>query len=273
MFVVASQKSDQPEGTVIDQDPTGGTSVAKGTTVNVIVAGTENADYTGGDTTELVPVPDVRGYLEKDAVNAIESGGNLKASKSYQYSDTVEAGKVISQSPSSGSVQKNSTISIVISQGQKSVTVPSVTGLTQEKATSDLQNEGLQIKAESAYSDTVAEGKVISQSPTSGKIVPPGTTITITVSIGPEQKSYSFNKTYSAPDDAVSATYSVVGSDGVTYDDGTVDVDGDLSISVSDMACASGTVSITWTIETIDEEGLEDTSTKSESHSVKFTKQ
>jgi serine/threonine-protein kinase len=185
----------------------------------------------------------------------------------------VDAGKVISQSPSSGSVQKNSTISIVISQGQKSVTVPSVTGLTQEKATTKLENEGLQIKADSAYSDTVAEGKVISQSPTSGKIVPPGTTITITVSIGPEQISYSFSKSYSAPSDAVSASYTVVGSDGVTYDSGNVDVDDTLSIAVSDMNCSSGKVSITWTIETIDDEGLEDTTTKSESHSVKFTKQ
>jgi serine/threonine-protein kinase len=129
------------------------------------------------------------------------------------------------------------------------------------------------VNAQSAYSDTVAEGMVISQSVASGKMVPAGTTITITVSIGPEKSSYSFSKSYSAPEDAVSATYSLVGSDGVTYDSGTEDVSGSLSISASDMDCASGKVSITWTILTIDEEGLEDTSTKSESFSVNFTKQ
>jgi serine/threonine-protein kinase len=211
--------------------------------------------------------------LEKDAVNSIEKDGTLKASKSYQYSDTVEAGKVISQTPTGGSVPKNSSITIVISQGQKSVTVPKVTDMTQTDATASLEAEGLKVQAESAYSDKVAEGKVISQSVASGKIVPAGTTITIKVSLGPEKSSYSFSKSYSAPANAVSATYMVVGSDGVTYDNGSADVDGTLSISVSDMDCASGKVSITWTIETIDEEGLAETSTKSESHSVNFKKQ
>jgi serine/threonine-protein kinase len=273
MFVVASQKSDQPEGTVLEQDPIGGTTVEAGSTVNVILAGAENVDYTNSEsTTELVSVPSVVGYLEKDAVNAIEKDGTLKASKSYQYSDTVDAGKVISQSPSGGSVAKNSTITLVISQGKKSVTVPQVTDLSQSDATAKLEAEGLSVKAESAYSDTVAEGKVISQSIASGKIVPDGTSITIKVSLGPEIINYSFNKTYSM-EDAVSATYTVVGSDGVTYDGGTLDVDGSLTIALSDMPCSSGKVSITWTIETIDEEGLEDTSTKSESHSVNFKKQ
>jgi serine/threonine-protein kinase len=275
MFVIATQKSDQPEGTVLDQDPAGGTSVDKGTTVNVVIAGTENVNYTNtdnSDSTETVPVPNVVGKLEKDAVSAIEAGGNLKASKSYEYSDTVEAGKVISQNPSGGSVAKGSTVTIVISQGQKSVTVPSVLGATEADATATLTNEGLKVKVETAYSDTVEAGKVISQS-VNGKIVPAGTTITITVSLGAESYTYSFSKTYSAPDDAISATYTVVGSDGVTYDSGTVDVSGSLSISVSDMECSSGKITITWTIETIDEEGLSDTSTKTENYSVKFTKQ
>ena len=105
-------------------------------------------------------------------------------------------------------------------------------------------------------------------------MVPAGTTVTITVSLGPEEsKTYSFSKTYSAPENAVSASYTVTGSDGVVYDSGTVDVDGSLTVSVSDMECDSGTVTITWTIEVIDEEGLSETSTKQESHSVKFTKQ
>jgi serine/threonine-protein kinase len=170
-------------------------------------------------------------------------------------------------------VAKNSTVTIVISQGKQSVTVPSVTGQSQESATSTLSSAGLNVKAESAYSDKVAAGQVISQSIASGKMVPAGTTITITVSLGPEQKSYSFSKSYSAPTNAVSASYTLVGSDGVTYDSGTVDVGDSLSISVTDMDCASGKVSITWNIETIDDEGETVTSTKTESSSVKFTKQ
>jgi serine/threonine-protein kinase len=104
-------------------------------------------------------------------------------------------------------------------------------------------------------------------------MVPAGTTITITVSLGPEKVSYSYSKSYSAPSGAVSASYSVVGSDGVTYASGSSDVDGSLSVSVSDMNCSSGTVNLSWVIETTDEEGEPRQSTSDKSYSVKFTKQ
>jgi len=260
MFEAAQQKSDQPAGTILEQDPTGGSQVLEGSTVNVIVAGDQNVDYTDDNKdseTEKVVVPSVKGYLEKDAVNALNNAG-LKVVKNYQYSDSVDAGKVISQTPAGGSsVDSGTTVTIVVSQGQKSVNVSS----------------GLKVAVKEAYSDSVEAGKVISQSIAGGKTVPAGTTVTITVSLGPEQVSYSFSKTYAAPEGAVSASYSLTGSDGVSYDGGDEDVSGSLTISASDMECASGKVTITWTIETIDDEGLSDTTTKTETHSVKFTKQ
>lgn len=276
MFEVAQQKSDQPAGTVLEQDPTGGSQVLEGSTVNVIVAGDQNVDYSDDNKdseAEKVVVPSVKGYLEKDAVNALNNAG-LKVVKNYEYSDSVDAGKVISQTPAGGSsVDSGTTVTIVVSQGQKSVKVPSVLGETKDAASSKLTGEGLKVAVKEAYSDSVAAGKVISQSIASGKTVPAGTTVTITVSLGPEEVSYSFSKTYAAPEGAVSASYSLTGSDGVSYDGGDEDVSGSLTISASDMECASGKVTITWTIETVDEEGLSDTTTKTETHSVKFTKQ
>ena len=276
MFEVAQQKSDQPAGTILEQDPVGGSQVLEGSTVNVIVAGDQNVDYTDDNKdseTEKVVVPSVKGYLEKDAVNALNNAG-LKVVKNYQYSDSVDAGKVISQTPAGGSsVDSGTTVTIVVSQGQKSVNVSSVLGDTKDKASNKLTGAGLKVAVKEAYSDSVEAGKVISQSIAGGKTVPAGTTVTITVSLGPEQVSYSFSKTYAAPEGAVSASYSLTGSDGVSYDGGDEDVSGSLTISASDMECASGKVTITWTIETIDDEGLSDTTTKTETHSVKFTKQ
>ncbi len=276
MFEVAQQKSDQPAGTILEQDPTGGSQVLEGSTVNVFVAGDQNVNYSEDNKdseAEQVVVPNVKGYLEKDAVNALNNAG-LKVVKNYEYSDSVDAGKVISQTPVGGSsVDSGTTITIVVSQGQKSVNVPSVLGDSKDKASSKLTGEGLKVAVKEAYSDSVAAGKVISQSIASGKTVPAGTTVTITVSLGPEEVSYSFTKTYAAPEGAVSASYSLTGSDGVSYDGGDEDVSGSLTISASDMECASGKVTITWTIETVDEEGLSDTTTKTETHSVKFTKQ
>ena len=273
MFVIAEQKSDKPAGTVIEQDPAGGTQIAAGSTVNVIVAGDENKSYTDDNTTngDLKAVPSVLGNLEKDAFNALTAAG-FKVEKSYEYSDSVDAGKVISQSPNGGTAASGSKVTIVISQGQKPVDVPSVLGMSEEKAQNTLNNAGLKVAIEEAHSDSVAVGKVIQQSIASGKTVPAGTTVTITVSLGAETVSYKFSKSYSA-EGAVSASYTLTGSDGVTYDSGEVD-GSSVTVSASDMECESGTVTITWEIETVDEEGVSSgTTTKTETHNVSFSKQ
>lgn len=277
MFVIQEQKSDQPEGTVLNQDPVGGSEVSAGTTINVIVAGTENVDFTDSESQSEqndVPVPNVVGKLEKDASSTLSAAG-FKVSKTYKYDDSVDAGKVVSQSPRDGNAQEGSTVTIVISQGKKSSTVPSVQGRSKKDAQAALQKAGLKVAVKEEYSDSVKAGQVISQSVASGKIVPADTTVTITVSKGPEEINYSykFSKSYAAPEGAVSATYTLTGSDGTTYASGTSDVDGSLTIGASDMACESGKVTITWSIETIDDEGLSDTSTKTETHSVSFSKQ
>lgn len=277
MFVIQEQKSDQPEGTVLNQDPVGGSEVSAGTTINVIVAGTENVDFTDSESQSEqndVPVPNVVGKLEKDASSTLSAAG-FKVSKTYKYDDSVDAGKVVSQSPRGGNAQEGSTVTIVISQGKKSSTVPSVQGRSKKDAQAALQKAGLKVAVKEEYSDSVKAGQVISQSVASGKIVPADTTVTITVSKGPEEINYSykFSKSYAAPEGAVSATYTLTGSDGTTYASGTSDVDGSLTIGASDMACESGKVTITWSIEEIDDEGLSDTSTKTETHSVSFSKQ
>ena len=277
MFVIQEQKSDQPEGTVLNQDPVGGSEVSAGTTINVIVAGTENVDFTDSESQSEqndVPVPNVVGKLEKDASSTLSAAG-FKVSKTYKYDDSVDAGKVVSQSPRGGNAQEGSTVTIVISQGKKSITVPSVQGHSKKDAQAALQKAGLKVAVKEEYSDSVKAGQVISQSVSSGKIVPADTTVTIIVSKGPEEKNYSykFSKSYAAPEGAVSATYTLTGSDGTTYASGTSDVDGSLTIGASDMACESGKVTITWSIEKIDDEGLSDTSTKTETHSVSFSKQ
>lgn len=277
MFVIQEQKSDQPEGTVLNQDPVGGSEVSAGTTINVIVAGTENVDFTDSESQSEqndVPVPNVVGKLEKDASSTLSAAG-FKVSKTYKYDDSVDAGKVVSQSPRGGNAQEGSTVTIVISQGKKSSTVPSVQGHSKKDAQAALQKAGLKVAVKEEYSDSVKAGQVISQSVASGKIVPADTTVTITVSKGPEEINYSykFSKSYAAPEGAVSATYTLTGSDGTTYASGNSDVDGSLTIGASDMACESGKVTITWSIETIDDEGLSDTSTKTETHSVSFSKQ
>ena len=64
--------------------------------------------------------------------------------------------------------------------------VPNVVGRTQENAEAAIIGEGLMVGTVfEAYSDTVANGRVISQSPAGGENVPSGAMVDLVISIGP----------------------------------------------------------------------------------------
>ena len=84
------------------------------------------------------------------------------------------------------------------------MTLWSVVGYTEEQATKALKMLDLEPDYQYEYSDTVAQGMVISQSVGSDEQVPRGTTVTLVISNGPAPSD--------TQDDAISVTN---GSDGV----------------------------------------------------------
>lgn len=64
------------------------------------------------------------------------------------------------------------------------VTVPDVVGQTQASGTTELEGEGFVVAVATAYSSSVAAGVIISQAPIAGAQALPGSTVTITVSLG-----------------------------------------------------------------------------------------
>jgi beta-lactam-binding protein with PASTA domain len=161
-------------GYVISQDPAAGVSVAYGSAVNIELS-------LGVQTAEM---PDVVGLTQAAAVNAIEGAGFV-ASVSTDYSETVDAGDVISQVPDAGvSVETGSDVCIVVSLGVEPTIVPDVVGDYYLAAQSLIGAEGLVYASTMAYSATVAAGYVISQSPAAGASVADGSTVTVTISRG-----------------------------------------------------------------------------------------
>ncbi len=70
----------------------------------------------------------------------------------------------------------------------RNTTVPRVTGLTAEAAQAQLESEGLTVEfADEKYSEIVKVGEVISSDPAQGAEVRSGSTVTLTVSKGPER--------------------------------------------------------------------------------------
>ena len=140
------------------------------------------------DASKKVSVPSVIGKTEEEAKTTLNSLG-LGYKATYQPSNTIPEGTVISQGTSSGTkVAKNTTITLSISSGPESSSVTNVVGQDQVGASSLLESAGFKVSVKQSYSDSVEQGKVISQSPSGSTTVSPGSTVTITVSQGKETK-------------------------------------------------------------------------------------
>ena len=115
---------------------------------------------------------------------------NLKFEiKSEEYDEEIEAGKIISQDPAfkpNYSIKEKSTISVVVSKGQKIVTVPKVTGKEIQEAEDELTELGLKVEIQEEESKKVEEGYVIKQDLAANTEVNAGSTIILTVSKGVE---------------------------------------------------------------------------------------
>jgi serine/threonine-protein kinase len=131
-----------------------------------------------------VEMIDVVGLEEEEATAALEEAG-IPYEIVRESSDDVEEGFVISQSADEGDmVSTDEKVTITVSSGQGDLDIPNVVGMTDDSAIKSLQDKGFKYNRNYEYSSDVAEGQVISQTPTgTGQ---KGDTITIVVSAGIE---------------------------------------------------------------------------------------
>jgi eukaryotic-like serine/threonine-protein kinase len=132
-----------------------------------------------------VPVPLVEGLREPLAKTKIREA-KLVASVTRESSDTVEKGVVISQSPPAGDhLQRGGTVSITVSTGKPTVTVPAVVGKNRDDAVSTLVNAGLKADPVVLVPSNKPEGTVTGQEPRAGQTIIQGSRVRINVSSGP----------------------------------------------------------------------------------------
>ncbi|MFL5977882.1 MAG: Stk1 family PASTA domain-containing Ser/Thr kinase [Gaiellaceae bacterium] len=133
-----------------------------------------------------VAVPFVKGTKEQLAVQHIREAG-LVPQVARSFSDDVEKGTVIEQSPDAGTkVTKNSNVDITVSKGKETVTVPSVIGKSRDDAISTLINAGLDPHAFPVASSRPVD-TVTGQDPPNGKVVEKGSRVRINYSSGPAE--------------------------------------------------------------------------------------
>jgi serine/threonine-protein kinase len=147
----------------------------------------EDEEKDNKDTVEQVEMIDLRGKTFEEAKVALNGIGLGIEKAGEESSDTYAQGQIVSQSAEAGSkVDKNTTIRVTISSGVGEVEVPSVTGVDKETAEAKLAENGFIANANFEYSESVANGTVISQSPEAGSKAKKGDTVTINVSRGVE---------------------------------------------------------------------------------------
>lgn len=246
------------EGQIVSQTPDALTKAEANTTVEVTLSSGKGE----------VSVPSVTGMDETTAYNTLTNSGFTPV-KDYAYSADVAQGNVIEQSPNAGSLAKSGdNVKIVISRGEEqaeatSVAVPGVTGLTEDAARSAIQNVGLAVgNVSSAYSDSVASGQIISQSPVVDTAVDAGTAVDFVVSMGAEPAqevtptTYKINLNIKKPNNesvAAANIYLYDGADGTgnileQWTNQSISLFGEegLSISKSGMLASSGSLKIDW---------------------------
>ena len=183
-FAKAGEESsdDVDKGDITRTDPESGTKVEPGSTVQVYISSGK------GD----ISVPSVIGDSEEEAKATLEAAGFDVETRS-DYSDSVEKGKVMIQTPEADTKGKEGdTVTITISLGTETIDVPNVTNKSQSAAQSTLENSGLSAGSISEEpSDTVKKGNVISSDPAAGTKVNKGAKVNLVISTGKATYSYS----------------------------------------------------------------------------------
>jgi beta-lactam-binding protein with PASTA domain len=179
---VSAEETDAPEGTVISQDPAAGDEVDESAAVDLVVSA-------GVAKTE---VPELIGLTRSEAAKALADAG-LDSTETVEYDSLVARGSVIDQVPAAGvKVVQGSTVGLLMSLGKRpasDITVPTVTGMTQNEAQTTLRDAGLAAYFVLENDDTVPAGSVVEQAPAAGKKVAPSTMVLVAVSIGPAAPS------------------------------------------------------------------------------------
>jgi serine/threonine-protein kinase len=173
---IVTRTADDPAQTVIGQDPAPGAFVADGGSIQLVVSSGPPP----------VVVANVAGQAP-DAAQATLAAQGFAVVVQHQYDETVPAGSVVGTDPAIGAkAPRDSTVTLVVSDGPAPVPVPDVSKLSFDAASQRLTAEGFTVARADDYSDTVPKDQVIGTDPAAGQGADRGSQVTVHVSKGPE---------------------------------------------------------------------------------------
>lgn len=181
-------QSENKENTLIEQSKSG--NVRRNEEIKLTFSYGEERGYSE------VKLADLTNKTKLEALFYLKKYG-IKYELSYDFSDKIKRGNIISQSVKAGTMvsitgDNVTTVKVVISKGKK-IIIPDFKKMSVTEVTNWIIKNKLKVEFKDAYDESVKENSVISSSHTKGDAVEEGTVITITLSKGklkmPEFKS------------------------------------------------------------------------------------
>ena len=166
---------DIASGKILESDPSGGDKVDAGGRVNLVVS--------KGQERYVIPV--LTGLTPSAALKVLTSQPLKSAGISEEFNTTIPKGLVISSNPPNGQkVKRDTPVTILVSKGIEEIALTTYVGQSADQAQNELTEAGFNVESSFAYSETVAAGAVVSQTPAGVVSAPKGSTITLVVSKG-----------------------------------------------------------------------------------------
>ena len=166
---------DIASGKILESNPSGGDKVDAGGRVNLVVS--------KGQERYVIPV--LTGLTPSAALKVLTSQPLKSAGISEEFNTTIPKGLVISSNPPNGQkVKRDTPVSILVSKGIEEIALTTYVGQSADQAQNELTEAGFNVESSFAYSETVAAGAVVSQTPAGVVSAPKGSTITLVVSKG-----------------------------------------------------------------------------------------
>ena len=161
-FTVAKREFSEtaPLGTVISTDPEPGDRILPGDTIEGVISQGK----------ERYEIPDLKGKTLDEAEVALDKLRLEVGDVSTAFSEKIDKGKVIKAEDFrvGTQVKRGTAVDLVVSKGRKPIDITDYTGRPASEATSGLEKAGFKVEIDRDYSDDVAKGRVISQTPNDG---------------------------------------------------------------------------------------------------------
>lgn len=142
------------------------------------------------DNTVTIEVEEFTGKVYDEALIESLKKTNYRVIVKYEYSENVESGVILRQSPLAGQTrkgpknQKFADLTLYVSQGEETIVMDNYAYSDKRQAQIDLRNKGFTIVINEEYSDVVPDGCVIATVPAAGETISAGGTVVLTVSRG-----------------------------------------------------------------------------------------